>query len=140
VYLDVLEKFALRVCRSASHCFSASSLSTMQFLGLISLVGLLGTALSAPSNLPRDKNALARLQKHALAALKAAEGNSTSSGGCSLSNAAVRKDWYACPCFLVPKKIFFLFESDKIADHGTGSGPHSVPMRRSTTSAPYSVC
>ncbi|KAH8761022.1 hypothetical protein F5883DRAFT_618954 [Diaporthe sp. PMI_573] len=67
----------------------------MQFLGLISLVGLLGTALSAPSNLPRDKNTLARLQKHALAALKAAEGNSTSPGGCSLSNAAVRKDWAA---------------------------------------------
>lgn len=61
---------------------------------LISLLGLLGSVSSAPANYTQDSNVLAGLQKRALAALKAAEGNSTSSNGCSLANAAVRKDWY----------------------------------------------
>lgn len=69
---------------------------------LISLLGLLGSAICAPTaNYPEDNNVLEGLQKRALAALKAAEGNSTSSNGCNLGNAAVRKDWYArsyCPC------------------------------------------
>lgn len=63
---------------------------------IISLLGLLGSASCAPTaNYPDDESVLAGLQKRALAALKAAEGNSTSSNGCSLANAAVRKDWYA---------------------------------------------
>lgn len=67
----------------------------MHFLSLISLVVPLGSALSVPAtNLPRDNNVLAKLQAKALAALKAAEGNATSPDGCSVSNAAVRKDWY----------------------------------------------
>lgn len=61
---------------------------------LISLLGLLGSVSSAPANYTQDGNVLAGLQKRALAALKAAEGNSTTSNGCSLANAAVRKDWY----------------------------------------------
>lgn len=62
---------------------------------LISLLGLLGSAICAPTaSYPQDNSVLEGLQKRALAALKAAEGNSTSSNGCSLANAAVRKDWY----------------------------------------------
>lgn len=62
---------------------------------LISLLGLLGRAVSAPTaSYAQEHNVLAGLQKQALAALKAAEGNSTSPSGCSLANAAVRKDWY----------------------------------------------
>lgn len=61
---------------------------------LVSLLGLLGSVSSAPANYTQDSNVLAGLQRRALAALKAAEGNSTSSNGCSLANAAVRKDWY----------------------------------------------
>lgn len=59
---------------------------------LISLLGLLGSASSAPTA-NYHESVLAGLQKRALAALKAAEGNSTSSNGCSLADAAVRKDW-----------------------------------------------
>ncbi|KAI7780572.1 hypothetical protein LA080_015855 [Diaporthe eres] len=63
---------------------------------LISLLGLLGSAICAPTaNYPQDNNVLEGLQKRALAALKAAEGNSTSSNSCGLANAAVRKDWTA---------------------------------------------
>lgn len=61
----------------------------------ISLLSLLGSVSSAPTaNYTQDGNVLAGLQKRALAALKAAEGNLTSPNGCSLANAAMRKDWY----------------------------------------------
>lgn len=80
----------------ATHFLFASILPTMHSSGLVGLVALLGSALSAPAfNLPQNSSALATLQKQALGALKAAEGNSTNPNGCSVSNAAVRKDWYA---------------------------------------------
>lgn len=71
----------------------------MHSSGLIGVAALLGSALSAPAfNVQQNNSTLAALQKQAIAALKAAEGNSTAPGGCSTSNAAVRKDWYAFVC------------------------------------------
>ena len=67
----------------------------MRSFSLASLLGLLGSAIGAPTtNYTQDNYVLAKLQQRALAALKAAERNSTGSGGCSLANASVRKDWY----------------------------------------------
>ncbi|KKY30786.1 putative fad binding domain-containing protein [Diaporthe ampelina] len=68
----------------------------MRSFSLASLHGLLGSAIGAPTtNYTQDNYVLAKLQQRALAALKAAERNSTGSGGCSLANASVRKDWAA---------------------------------------------
>lgn len=86
---------------------------------LISLLGLLGSVSSAPTaSYTQDSNVLAGLQKRALAALKAAEGNSTSSNGCSLANAAVRKDWY----FHTIPADDWIFHMEIVAHNMTGPG------------------
>ncbi|KAJ0122034.1 fad binding domain-containing protein [Diaporthe amygdali] len=70
----------------------------MRCSGFIAFLGLFGGALSAPApgaNYTENNHVLAKLQRQALASLKTAGSNSTSSQSCSLENAAVRKDWIA---------------------------------------------